>query len=109
MEIQQHFDNLVQATAEDFAAVTNVATANLTLSEQVDLYNNHLSTKEVENAGLYTSIKNLQEEVKISRRKLPPSRGQVTPVAPASPKTRGQGHKKMEKRGTGQPPHLVEH
>ena len=46
------FANLVQATAEDCTAVTNLKTANRILTEQVALYDNRLSTKEAENMAL---------------------------------------------------------
>ena len=90
MEIPQAFANLSQVTAEDRAAVTNLTTAKLTLSKQVALYANRLSTKEAYNAGLHTAVNNPQGEVKISRQKSPTSRGQFTTADPAPPKTRGE-------------------
>ena len=39
------FANLEQATAKDRAAIINLTTANITLTEQVALYDNRLSTK----------------------------------------------------------------
>ena len=56
------FSNLAQATAEDRAAVTNLVTANITLTEQVVLYSNRLSTKEVDNMTLHTAVRNLQAQ-----------------------------------------------
>ena len=58
------FSNLAQATAEDRAAVTNLVTANITLTEQVVLYSNRLSTKEVDNMTLHTAVRNLQGKLK---------------------------------------------
>ena len=46
------FTNLAQATSEDRAAVTNLTTENSTLTEQVALYDNRLSTKEADNMAL---------------------------------------------------------
>ena len=40
------FANLAQATADNCASVTNLTTANRTLTEQVELYTNRLSTKD---------------------------------------------------------------
>ena len=54
------FANLAQATAEDRAAVTNLTAANSTLTEQVVLYANRLSTKEADNIVMQMSMKNLQ-------------------------------------------------
>ena len=58
------FSNLEQATAEDCAAVTNLITVNNTLTEQVVLYKNRLSTKEAYNMSLQTAMRNLQGELK---------------------------------------------
>ena len=58
------FANMAQATAEDCAAVTNLTTANNTLTEKVALYAKHLSTKEADNRALKTAMSNLQEELK---------------------------------------------
>ena len=58
------FSNLAQATAEDRAAVINLVTANSTLTEQVVLYSNRLSTKEVDNMTLHTAVRNLQGKLK---------------------------------------------
>ena len=44
MEMSVAFANMAQATAED-RAVTNLTTANSTLTEQVALYANRLYTK----------------------------------------------------------------
>ena len=44
--------------------MTNLATANSTLTEQVSLYSNRLYTKEADNMALQTAIKNLQGQVK---------------------------------------------
>ena len=57
------FANLEQATAEDCAAVTNLTTANSTLTEQVALYANRLSTKEADNMALQNAMRNLQGEL----------------------------------------------
>ena len=45
MDMSVEFYNLAQATLEDHAAVTNLTTANSTLTEQVVMYANHLSAK----------------------------------------------------------------
>ena len=58
------FANLVQATAEDRTAVTNLTTANRILTEQVALYDNRLSTKETDNMALQTATRNLQGVLK---------------------------------------------
>ena len=58
MEIPQAFANLSQVMAEDWAAITNLTTAKFTLSKQVALYANRLSTKEAYNAGLHTAGNN---------------------------------------------------
>ena len=39
------FYKLKKASAEDCASITNLTTANITLTEQVDLYTNLPSTK----------------------------------------------------------------
>ena len=54
------FANLAKATAEDRADVTNLTTPNRTLTEQVALYANRLSTKEADNIVMQISMKNLQ-------------------------------------------------
>ena len=63
MEINQKFVNLVQATVEDCADVTNLMMAKSKLSKQVALYANCLSTKESDNEALQISVKTLQVEV----------------------------------------------
>ena len=64
MEMSAEFSNLAQATSEDRAAVTNLTTVNSTLTEQVAMYTNNLSTKEADNMALQTSMSNLQSELK---------------------------------------------
>ena len=54
------FANLAQATAEDRAAITNMKTANSTLTKQLSMYTNRLSAKEADNMVLHTCMKNLQ-------------------------------------------------
>ena len=51
MEMSVAFANIAQSTAEDRAAVTNLTTENSTLTEQVALYDNRLSTKEADNSS----------------------------------------------------------
>ena len=63
MDISTTFANLTQATADYVSAVTNMTMANSTLTEQVTLYTNRLSTKDVDNVVLQTLMKNLQGEV----------------------------------------------
>ena len=58
------FSNMSQATAEDRTAITNLTTEIRTLIEQVALYSNRLSTKEVDNMALQTAVRNLQGELK---------------------------------------------
>ena len=45
MEMSMEFYKLKKASAEDCASITNLTTANITLTEQVDLYTNLPSTK----------------------------------------------------------------
>ena len=49
---------------EDHAAITNLTTANINLTEQVAFYANCLSTKEVDNMLPQISTRNLQGEFK---------------------------------------------
>ena len=58
------FANLEQATAEDLPTVTNLMTANITLTEQVGLYTNCFSTKEADKMAMQTTMMNLQGELK---------------------------------------------
>ena len=58
MGAQEEFANLVQATSEDHAVVTNLTMANLTLSNQVAFYDNSFSTKYADNKSLQT-VRNL--------------------------------------------------
>ena len=44
--------------------MTNLTTSNSTLTKQVELYSNRLSTKAADNMALQTATKNLQGEVK---------------------------------------------
>ena len=64
MEIEQEFYNLAQATAEDRTAVTNLTTDKSTFSEQLELYTNRLSTKEVDNKALYTAMKTYKKSLR---------------------------------------------
>ena len=64
MEMSMEFANMSQATSEDQSAVSNLTMANSTLTEQVALYVNCLSTKEVYSMAIQTAIKKLQGEVK---------------------------------------------
>ena len=57
------FSNLAQAKAEDSAAVTNLTTANSTLTEQGTMYANRLSSKEADKMALQTDMKNLQRVI----------------------------------------------
>ena len=56
MEMSMALANLAQATAEDCATVINLTMANSTLNEQVEIYANRLSTKEVDNVALQTAM-----------------------------------------------------
>ena len=60
MEMSVAFTNLAQATAEDCSTVTNLTTENSTLTKQVELYANRLSTEELDNMALQTSMSKLQ-------------------------------------------------
>ena len=60
MEFSMAFANLEKATAEYLSTVTNLTIENSTLTYQVALYTNRLSTKESDNMALQTAIKNLQ-------------------------------------------------
>ena len=84
------FSNLAQAMSEDRAAVDYLKISNITLTNQVALYANRPSTKDADNMALQTAMKNLQGEVKNSRPKSPPSRGQDTPAATAPPSRTGE-------------------
>ena len=63
VEIRDAFVNLVQATAEDQAVVTNLMTENITLTEKVVIYTNRLSTKEEDNEASQTIARKFQSEV----------------------------------------------
>ena len=58
------FSNMVRATTEDRAAITNLIMANSTLTEKLELCANRLSTKEAYTMALQTSMKNLQGGIK---------------------------------------------
>ena len=60
MDMSMAFANLAQATAKDRAAVTNLTTANSTVTEQVALFANRLSTKEADNMALQKAMRILQ-------------------------------------------------
>ena len=49
---------------EDRAAATNLTTSNGTLTEQVVMYANRLSTKEAENTAFQTAVRNLNRDLK---------------------------------------------
>ena len=53
-----YFSNLGQGTEEYRAAVVNLTMANSTLNEQVEMYTNRLSTKEVDNVSLQPEMEN---------------------------------------------------
>ena len=69
MDISMKFAILTQARAEDCAAVTNLMTANSTLSDKVALYANFLSTKEADDMELKKNqnpqgeVKNIKSEI----------------------------------------------
>ena len=52
---------MAQATSDNRSVEKNLTTENVTLTKQVALYANRLSTKEADNMALQTAIKNLQE------------------------------------------------
>ena len=58
------FSNLAQVIEEDRRATKNLTASNSTLTDQVALYANILSTKEVEYAALKWTVQNLQGEAK---------------------------------------------
>ena len=65
MEMSMAFSNLLQATAENCATINNLKTVNSTLTEQVAMYANSLSTKEADNVSLKTAMNNLHGEVNL--------------------------------------------
>ena len=62
--IQDTFANLEQEMVEYWSDITTLTTMNTTLTEQVVLYTNCLSTKEADNEELQMSVRNLQGKVK---------------------------------------------
>ena len=58
MEMSMVFSNMAQDMSEDQSAVSNLTMANSTLTQQVALYVNCLSTKEADSMALQTAIKN---------------------------------------------------
>ena len=62
--MSMEFSNLAQDTVEERSTATNLTMDNSTLTEQVVLYANRLSTKEADNMTLHTAMKNFQGEVK---------------------------------------------
>ena len=56
--MSMYFSNLGQVTEEYRAAVINLTMANSTLNEQVEMYTNRLSTKEVDNVSLQPEMEN---------------------------------------------------
>ena len=49
---------------EDWASVKNLSATNITFMDQVELHDNLVFTKEVENDALQTSMQNLRRAVK---------------------------------------------
>ena len=70
MGIEEDFTNLVQATAEERVAVTNLTDINILLSEYIAEYAENLFTKEAKLASLHKAISNLQDEKKNLNNKL---------------------------------------
>ena len=48
MGIEEAFDNLAQATAQDRAVVTNLTDANMNFVTKVDEQSNHMATKDAD-------------------------------------------------------------
>ena len=70
MGIEEDFTNLVQATAEERVAVTNLTDINILLSEYIAEYAENLFTKEAKLASVHKAIANLQDEKKNLNNKL---------------------------------------
>ena len=68
--IKEVFTILSHTTAEDKASVKNLTNTNVTLTEKVVEYANHLSTKESNIAALTNTIPKLQSEVKNLKAKI---------------------------------------
>ena len=64
MGIQDAFANLAQVTAEDQSTFTNLTTKKSTLTEKVSLYDNHLSTKDLDNGALKEAARDIQGDFK---------------------------------------------
>ena len=58
MEMSMVLSNMAQDMSEDKSAVSNLTMANSTLTQQVALYVNCLSTKEADSMAIQTAIKN---------------------------------------------------
>ena len=56
--MSMYFSNLGQGTEEYRVDVVNLTMANSTLNEQVEMYTNRLSTKEVDNVSLQPEMEN---------------------------------------------------
>ena len=86
--IQDAFTNLVQAKLKYQAAVTNLNTEKSTLTYQVSLYANILSTKEADTDTMQKSASKLHGEVKKLKAELATLKNQVNPaVAPKISRT----------------------
>ena len=68
--IEEDFTNLVQATAEERVAVTNLTDINILLSAYIAEYAENLFTKESKLASVHKAIANLQDEIKNLNNKL---------------------------------------
>ena len=68
--IKEVFTILSHNTAEDRASVKNLTNTNVTLTEKVVEYENHLSTKESNIAALTNTISSLQGDVKNLKAKI---------------------------------------
>ena len=68
--IEEYFENLAQATAEDRGAVSNLSGAYIKLMTQVVEYANYMTTKNSSMATMYKTISQLQGGIKTLKSKL---------------------------------------
>ena len=110
MEIQQEFYNLAQATAEDRTAVTNLTTEKSTFSKASGVI--HQPPPQQGGGQRGTEYSSEKPTKRVQERK----GGGIHPLEVISflrrwrrQKKERQARTKIEKRGTGPPPHLVKH
>ena len=107
--MQDEFSNLEQATLEDQVAVTNLKYVNTTLTDQVALYTNHLSSKDAENSTLQREVLNLQGENKTHEHENESIKGyRFTGGSGVNYNSMGEIYKKIMQKGKQATPKLVE-